>query len=460
MSWFRETIFVRRMNQKLAWKSIFLAIFLFAGTRAIFADTNAPAQPVADSDPLAVAFSNSPLGLAIGLSTDSIPAEATATNGNVLIQTNSLTPVDPYVQKLETARYLIESRQIKGVEPLLVSLLDKDAPESIQKSALLELAALAQDEDDLPRAQQICAQYLDRWPEDARVPEVLLEQGRIFRQMGLHDLALTKFYAVMTAALTLKSDQLDYYEHLVVQAQIEIADTHFSLGKYADAAEFYSRLFKQDNPEIDKPQILYRLVCCYSSTTNYDEAVAGAQDYLAHYPDAPEEPEVRFYLATALKELGRDNESLQQVLTLLQEQQTRDAGHPELWAYWQQRAGNLIANQFYREGDYLRALDIYNSLAQLDTSPQWQLPVWYQIGMTYEHLMQPQKAVEIYNRIASREAELGTNATPDLSSIADMARWRVGFIQWQENAETANHQLAESNAVFTANSVKPASSHE
>jgi tetratricopeptide (TPR) repeat protein len=368
--------------------------------------------------------------------------------------------MDEFVQKLETARYLRKMRRTKEAQSLLVSLLNSDVPEPIQSSALFELAGLAQGEDDLPRAQQICAQFLNRWPGDPRVPEVLLQQGRLFRQMGLHDMALTKFYAVMTAALTLKSDRLDYYEQLVVQAQLEIAGTHYSLGKYADAAEYYSRLFKQDNPEIDKPQILYKLVRCYNSTSNYDKAVSCGQEYLAHYPDAPEEPEVRFDLAAALKQFGRDNESLQQVLTLLQKQSARAAEHPELWAYWQQRAGNLIANQFYREGDYPRALDIYNSLSQLDASPQWQLPVWYQIGMTYEHLLQPQKATDIYQQIISREAGMGTNAPASLSSIADMARWRVGFIQWQNTAESANRRFADTNALFAAKAVKPVSNHE
>jgi tetratricopeptide (TPR) repeat protein len=279
---------------------------------------------------------------------------------------------------------------------------------------------------------------------------VLLRQGQVFRQMGLHDLALAKFYAVMTTALTLKNDRLDYYEHLVVEAQMEIAETHYELGKYADAAEYFSRLFKQDNPEIDKQQVLYKLVRCYNNTTNYDQAVAYSQDYLAHYPDAPEKPEVRYVLASALKELGRDNESLQQVLTLLREQNPQARNRPEIWAYWQQRTGNLIANQFYREGDYPRALDIYASLAQLDHSPQWQLPVWYQIGMTYERLWQPQKATEIYNQIVSRQNELDTNAPPSLKSIVDMARWRIGFMQWQENAEIVNHGLHDTNATFTA----------
>ena len=359
--------------------------------------------------------------------------------------------MDAYVQKLETARYLRKVRRTMDAKPLFVALLSSDTPDAIQRSALLELAALAQDEDDLPRTQDTYAQFLNRWPNDPRVPEVLLRQGQVFRQMGIHDLALTKFYAVMTAALTLRNDRLDYYETIVLKAQMEIAETHYELGKYAEAAEYFSRLFKQDNPQIDKHEVLYKLVRCYGNTTNYDQTVASAHDYLANYAATPEVPEVRFELATSLKELGRDNESLQQVLTLLQEQNNQANSNPENWAYWQQRTGNLIANQFFREGDYPRALDIYSSLAHLDPSPQWQLPVWYQMGMTYERLWQPQKATEIYNQIVSRENELDTNAPPSLKSIVDMARWRIGFIQWQNKAETANYNLRDTNVIVTAN---------
>ena len=467
MSSLRETVFVRRMNHKLARKFIFRVMtgLFFASSWAIFAGTNVPVESFTDGNPVSVVattVSNPPPSMIALISTNSLLARALAatTNENASSLTNLQPPMDPLVQRLETARYLRKVRQTKAVEPLLVSLLGNDVPVEIQRSALLELAALAQDEDDLPRTQQICSQFLNRWPDDIRIPEVLLREGRVFRQMGLHNLALTKFYSVMTAALTLKNDRLGYYEHIVVQAQTEIADTHFNLGKYTDAAEYYSRLLKQNNPEIDKPQILYRLVRCYSSTTNYDETIAAAQDYLAHHAGSPEEPEVRFDLASALKGLGRDSESLQQVLTLLQKQSAYAAAHPEDWAYWRQRAGNLIANQFYREGDYPRALDIYSSLAQLDASPQWQLPVLYQIGMTYEHLWQPQKAIEVYSQIISRQTEMGTNAPPSLTSIADMARWRTGFIQWQTSAEIVNHRFAGTNASFTASVAHPETRHE
>jgi len=465
MSRFRKTTFVRRITRKLVWNLIFWTIaygYYSAYAQANIAGTNSPTKAITDTDfdispsisaIISAITSNQPTSLAPGsaINSQSAAAAPPTVNSTNNQSTNAWRAepgaMDALVQKLETARYLRKIRQFKDVKPMLVALLGNDSPAAIQKSALLELAALAQDEDDLPQTQEVYAQFLNRWPDDPRILEILLRQGQVFRQMGLHNLALTKFYAVMTSALTLKNDRLDYYQHLVMEAQVEIAETHYELGKYAEAAEYFSRLFEQDNPEIDKHQVLYKLVRSYSNTTNNDEAVATAQDYLSHYSDTPEAPEVRFDLASALKELGRDNESLQQVLTLLREQSTQARSHPEDWAYWQQRTGNLIANQFFREGDYPRALDIYSSLAQLDHSPQWQLPVWYQIGMTYERLWQPQKATDIYNQIINRENELDTNAPPSLKSIVDMARWRVGFIRWQSNAEIANYALHDTNEI-------------
>ncbi len=362
-------------------------------------------------------------------STATISSDASATNN--------------YNTSLATARYLDNSRQPERAEPILVSLLAGNVPDAIQRAALLELGAAVRQENDLPRAQTIYSQFLERWPNDVKIPEVLLRQGEIFRQMGLDDLALGKFYSVMTSTLALKNDQFSYYQGLVLQTQVEIADTHYLMGRFADAADFYMRLLQTGNPALNRSQIQFRLVRSLAVIGRNDEAVGQAQDFISRFPDADQIPEVRYYLAEALKALGRNNESLQQVLLCLQEQKAKTEGNPAAWAYWQQRVGNEIANQLYHEGDYVKALEVYINLVQLDPSPAWQVPVDYQMGMTYEKLLQPQKAVDTYNQILSREAEAGTNATPGLKAVFDMARWRVGFIKWQTNAEAVDHSLAE-----------------
>lgn len=343
-------------------------------------------------------------------------------------------------KKLDAARYFRQTYQPKEAEPLLAELLGEASTEGIRQNALLELAACAQDENDLPRAQQIYAQFLSKWNTDLRVPEILFRQGLLYRRMGLNNMALTKFYGVMTSALVLKNDQLEYYIRLVAQAQIEIAETHYALGKYAEAAEFFTRLLKQTN-SFNRTRILYKLARCHYALGKYADTVADAQDFLAQYPTAPEQTEIRFQLAMALKALGRDNEALQQVLHLMEEQRDLGQSQPAVWAYWQQRAGNLIANYLYRDGDYTKALQVYLDLAKLDSSLSWQLPVQYQIGMTYEKLWQPKKALDTYAEILQHEKSLGENPPPSLKTVLDMARWRIGFLEWQTKAELTNREL-------------------
>jgi tetratricopeptide (TPR) repeat protein len=343
---------------------------------------------------------------------------------------------------LEDARHLRLMRQPTTAEPILVNLLNSGSPEVIQQSALLELALVAQDENNLVRAEQIYAQFVARWSNDKRAPEIFLHQGQLFRQMGLNSLAFAKFYSVMTAALSVKNDQLDYYQKLVLDAQMEIAETHYQSGHYAEAADFFSRLLKQNNPALNHAEIQFRLIRSLQASGNQTETAAQSIDFLNRFPNSPNQPEVRFCLALALKELGRNSESLQQVLALLKEEKVQSKDHPEVWAYWQQRTGNEIANQLYREGDYPKALDIYLSLEQLDHAAAWQLPLQYQIGMTYERLLQPQMAMQSYSNIVSRQADLGTNASPGLKAMVEMANWRVGFIKWQSKADNVNKALA------------------
>jgi tetratricopeptide (TPR) repeat protein len=174
------------------------------------------------------------------------------------------------------------------------------------------------------------------------------------------------------------------------------------------------------------------LVRCHAGLCRHPEAAAQAQDFLTRFPEAPQQPEIRFLLATALKNQGQKEEAVQQVLALLKSQQR--AGNRATWVYWQQRAGNEIGNQFYEESNFVNALDVYTALADLDSAPSWQMPVWYQMGIVYERLQQPQKAIQTYARIIGREKELTPPVSPGLKTVLDMAKWRANFLGWQTQA--------------------------
>lgn len=324
-------------------------------------------------------------------------------------------------------------------ERILVELLADSSPEEMKQAALLELAHAATAQNDVTRGQQILTQFLSRWPNDLRVPEVYLEQGHYFRELGLNKLALAKFYSVMSSALTLKKEKLEYYQDLVLRAQSEIAETHFSMGKYQEAVDFYARLLKQNQPKLDRESVQLRLIRSLAALGRHDETSAQTVDFISRFPQSRDLAETRFYLASALRQLGRPDEALAQVAKLLEEQQQNTGKHPEILAYWQQRAGNEIGNEFYRQGNYSGALQVYLALVRLDPQPAWQLPVLYQIGLTYERLEQPEKAVAAYKNILGREREPGAGATEGLRAVVEMARWRAGFVEWRNQAESRQH---------------------
>ncbi len=336
---------------------------------------------------------------------------------------------------LSTARFAASTRDYKQAEKNFLLVLSEDAPDDLQKTALFEMGQAVQAENDLPRAQSIFTQYQQRWNNDTRMPEICLHQGQIFRAMGMNQMALAKFYSVMTSALSIKDEQLPYFKRLVLQAQVEIAETHYLIGKFAEAAEYYSRLLKQDSSELDLAQIQFRLIRSLVALKRYDEAATQSQDFLTHHGDSSEEPEVRYHLAQALKGLNRNNEALQQVMVFLKEEREKTKDHPEVWTYWQQRVGNEIGNALYQEGDYVKALEVYLTLAKLDPAPAWQLPVNYQVGITYEKLLQPANAITAYRTITNATPQLGTNVPPGLKAVAEMAQWRLNFLQFQNRAE-------------------------
>lgn len=344
--------------------------------------------------------------------------------------------------QIDTARQLRRHKDYAAAEKMLVAVLDEEPPAEFQRATLFELALVAQEQFKFARAQQIFAQYIQLFPQDPTIPEVLLRQGLLYRQMGAYNMAIGKYYAVMNSALGLKLDQFDYYKRLVLQAQTEIADTYYMQGKFPEAADFFSRILKQNALELNRAQIHFKLIRCLSSLGKHTDVTTQARDFNEKYPDATEVAEVRYLAASSYKAIGRTRDAHAEVLNLLKSQAESLKTNPENWVYWQQRAGNDIANQLYLEGDYLNALELYNHLAGLSDAPVWQVPIWYQVALIYERLNQPKKAVDKYSEILAREKELAaSDVAPSVKTVIEMARWRKGQIDWRDRTEVAVQSL-------------------
>jgi tetratricopeptide (TPR) repeat protein len=328
----------------------------------------------------------------------------------------------------------------------LESILESDAPSVIKQTAFLELAFVAQQDRQYVKALKIFSKYIQKYSQDPSVPEITLRQGLLFRELGLYDLAVSKFYSVMTASLNIKHDQWDYYKRLVLQAQTEVAETFYLQGNYEEAARKFSDLLALDAPALRKDQIQSKMILCLSSLDRSADVVAKAQDFLKRFPNSEEMPEVRFHLVNAYRQLKREQEALEQVVLLLKSQEGSARQNPENWRKWQLRTGNQIGNQLYKEGNYADALIVYQALAQIDNSPEWQFPVLYQVGLVLERFNLPQKAAEVYHAILARENELATNNTPSARTMLEMAKWRRDFLGWQGEAQKSAQKITKTSS--------------
>jgi tetratricopeptide (TPR) repeat protein len=345
--------------------------------------------------------------------------------GDVLESENVLTrpapkvvvdEVKPWRDRMESAlkKYELETdpKEHKMAEDLLIGIvLSPDAPEEIQRECLMHLAQIALNGKFYSRAQMIYSQLVDRFPLSPEAPSVLYRQGILYRRMGATELALSKLHAVMSTVLSLPEKDVSSYKTIVLQAQTEIADTFFMAGQFERATEYFKRVLKLANEDLNEAQVRLKLVKSYFELKDWKNVITEGQLCIEKVALSSQIAEVRFLMTEAYKQLGMQREAVEQTMALLNSEQARSAKDPDTWAYWQKRTGNRLANELYEKGDYLNALLIYQTLWQLPGDETWKSQALYQMGLIYERLEQPERAIDAYTRILGPAAN-GSSGNP------------------------------------------------
>ena len=358
------------------------------------------------------------------------------------------------VKKLEGIRDLRGgTNQWSEVARLLQEVLATDANKTIKRNvqqlALLELAGIAERSGQLPYAQQLLAEYIERYSTDPIIPEILLRQGYLYREMVAPVMAVSKFYLVMTAALRLKGN-LAYYQRVVLTAQSEIAETKYAEGKFDEAADFYLILLKQGSEELNYVAVKTKLIRSLSRAKGRQaDVIKQATDFLNQHGSSDSSAEVRYLLASAFKASGEKQQALQQLLLLLEAVEVADVQRSANWKSWKMLAGNEIGNQLFLEGDYVHAVQVYRGLLDLDNSLTWKLPIYYQIGLCSEHNLQPDEAVKAYAEIVNLSKKSEAKLDESLQMVVDMARVRMEVHSWRGTLDRATAPMEKKVAEKT-----------
>lgn len=328
--------------------------------------------------------------------------------------------------------------EFETAERVFADALSLKAPLDVKRALLRRMVGLYQKSDKPVRAIAVLEKYLQAYPDDPEYPQLMMRLGLLYRDTGAYSAATGRFYQVLNSTMRLREGNLDERRRLATKARLEIADTFLSQGNFAEARKYYSLLQLLDLEPADRERVAFREGQLQHELRLWQPAEKTLGAFLAAHADSAFAAEARYLRAQSLKELGRKDEAVQEVVALLRE--SDGAGDPARMrnvAYWKRRTGNELANTFYSEGDILGALAIYQALARASADPAWRWPAVYQVGLCFERLHLPQRAAEAYQIIVTPDAEPGESQplSDTLVALQDMAKWRLEHMTWVDGFE-------------------------
>ncbi len=340
-------------------------------------------------------------------------------------------------------------------------LVNLPCPESEKKAALREIAESYEKNRQQTKAITIYEKMIELFPRDADLPDLFFKVGLLYRETGAYGRAITRLYSVLNTALKINERGITSYRDLSQRAQMEIAETYFLTADYKQAGKFFQLLARSDLSDEQRARVQFKSLHCQFLLDDSAGAVVASEKFLADFPDDASVPECRFIQASALRSVGRKKDAFDAVLALLRAEKARREKAPDRWTYWQKKTGNEFANEFYKQGDFLSALTIYQTLAKLGEEPEWQWPVIYQMGLCFERLRLVSRAAEAYKYIIDQSKKAvpeGGTLSENLTSLLQMAQWRGEQLAWQYTTETQlQHLLGEPQAIPATASAKSAS---
>ena len=345
----------------------------------------------------------------------------------------------------DRARAALKAGDVQVAEKLLESLLEVDLPGTDRKAALVEIAEVYASIGDAVKTAAIYEKLCKELPSDPDYLLWLLRLGVVYRETGAFKLAISRYYGVIQFAMKGGSANMEKYQAVTRQAQKDIANTYFIQGDFEQAQKFYNMSLRSDLTKEERALATYRSAHCTFMLNDMAGATTALERFLKDFSRHTLGAEARYMLASAYKAQNRPLDAYEMVLELLKDAKAKEGADPKKWAFWQKKAGNEFANDFYQRGDFVNAVTIYQALAAIEASPEWRWPVVYQMALCFERLRLEARALESYKYIISEseKPEVRQKKLPmSIENVVDMARYRADHLGWNEHVHKELRTLA------------------
>ena len=355
---------------------------------------------------------------------------------------------------MEKARYYQEQGSLLLAERTFFQLAEAARDERSLKAALLELADFYHSTGQSLRAIRVMRSCFQQFPETARDAQNLYHLAEFYQSAGLSDYAIGLFYQVINRVVVGGPDALDKYLTVARMAKFEIARTHYESGDYKKAFEDFERIdmlqLSRENHEI----ILYYKILAALKSAQPIVGQSLIQSFQEKFPNSEFLPELSYLRAELLMAEGEVDAASDLLIGILENFEALVSDENDLdpaeVLFWKQKAGNRLANRYYAAGDYTVALRIYQGLVGLSESPEWQLPVIYQMSLCFEKLGMYDRAKESLTYLIEDLEALGSEGQNRLlEQLKSNASWRLKVVDWKEKAELEAANLLNRSADST-----------
>jgi len=343
---------------------------------------------------------------------------------------------------LERARYYAGEKSFQLAERAYVELIEGTRNEAELKMALTELAELYFESSQYVKAIEVLNQAFTQFRELGLDARRVYRLGEFYQAAGLYEKAIGVFYEVINAVVISGSSELEAYLPVARMAQFQIARTNYEMGDYGRAFEAFDRIDVLDLSRENREVVLYYEIIAGLKAGELKTGERLLQEFTEAFPESEYSRELTYLWAELAMMQGRTDKATELLVGIIESFDVSGIRSNREEVFWKQQAGNRLANRFYAEGEYASALRIYQGMLGLSDSPNWQLPVIYQMALCFEKLGFLDRAAESYTYLVEDFERIG-EAQLDrmLLNLKESVEWRSEVLQWKQAVETTGSSL-------------------
>ncbi len=213
----------------------------------------------------------------------------------------------------------------------------------------------------------IFSKLIATYPTSVHVPYALNFRAISFRNQGNYEKAIDDYKRII----------YDYPNHAIAVEALAGMQDALSRSDRSEEFEYFREAFVKSNPEgTSLVNIDYEAARSFYNNQKYDRAAQALKDYIDKYPDSPNNPDARYFLADSYLKSGKTELAAVQFRKVVEEHKSD----------YYTRAILKLADLYNREDKHSEARDWYLQLLNNSANPKERAIAWASLMDVYYSL--------------------------------------------------------------------------